>query len=69
MPEKFFPALFIISYTSKTKGKAEGRSMEKAKKEKIGLLKAFQNNLYVMKLGNEISRSRVIHAFVTKSLY
>lgn len=69
MPEKFFPALFIISYTSKTKEKAEGRSMGKAKKEKIGLLKAFQNNLYVMKLGNEISRSRVIHAFVTKSFY
>ncbi|MDE7415822.1 MAG: hypothetical protein K2N44_05805 [Lachnospiraceae bacterium] len=43
--------------------------MKGKSKEKMRLLQAMRNNIYVMKLGNEISRSRVIHAFVTKVFF
>lgn len=43
--------------------------MEAKPKEKMGLWQALCNNIYVMKLGNEISRSRVIHAFITKVFF
>lgn len=43
--------------------------MEAKPKEKMGLWQALRNNIYVMKLGNEISRSRVIHAFITKVFF
>lgn len=38
-------------------------------KEKIGLFAALCNNIYVMKLGSGISRSRVIHALFVKVFY
>ncbi len=43
--------------------------MKEKSKEKMSLLQAMRNNIYVMKLGNEISRSRVIHAFITKVFF
>ncbi len=39
-----------------------GGIMKEKSKGKMSLLQALSNNIYVMKLGNEISRSRVIHA-------
>ena len=44
------------------------KSKEKSK-EKLSLLQALRNNIYVMRLGNQISRSRVIHAFITKAFF
>lgn len=38
-------------------------------KEKMSLWKALGNNIYVMRLGNKLSRSRVIHAFITKVFF
>ena len=43
--------------------------MEIESKEKIGIFTALYNNIYVMKLGSEISRSRVIHALFMKIFY
>lgn len=39
------------------------------KKEKIGLLAALQNNIYVIRLGREICPSRVAHALMIKIFY
>lgn len=39
------------------------------KKEKIGLLAALQNNIYVIRLGREICPSRVVHALMIKIFY
>ena len=44
-------------------------SMEAESKENIGLFAALHNNIYVMKLGSELSTSRVIHALFMKILY
>lgn len=38
-------------------------------KEKIGLLAALQNNIYVIRLGMEICPSRVAHALMIKTFY
>lgn len=43
--------------------------MKTETKEKMGLLEALRNNLYVLKLGSGISRSRVVHAFFMKLFY
>lgn len=43
--------------------------MEIKSKEKMRLLTAMCNNIYVMKLGSEISPSRVIHALFIKIFY
>lgn len=43
--------------------------METKSKEKIGLFAALRNNIYVMKLGSQISPSRLIHALVMKIFY
>ncbi len=43
--------------------------MEAESKENIGLFAALHNNIYVMKLGSELSTSRVIHALFMKILY
>lgn len=40
--------------------------MKTETKEKMGLLEALRNNLYVLKLGRGISHSRVVHAFFVK---
>lgn len=38
-------------------------------KENIGLFAALRNNIYVMKLGNELSPFRIIHALFMKIFY
>lgn len=43
--------------------------METKSKEKIGLFAALRNNIYVMKLGSQISPSRLIHALFMKIFY
>ncbi|MCM1126995.1 MAG: ABC transporter ATP-binding protein/permease [Lachnospiraceae bacterium] len=43
--------------------------MKTQSKDKISFGQAVRNNIYVMRLGNEISKSRVIHAFITKVFY
>lgn len=43
--------------------------MEGKSKEKMGLFTALCNNIYVMKLGSEISPSRVVHALFMKIFY
>ena len=43
--------------------------MKEKPKEKMNLLQALRNNIYVMKLGSQISRSRVIHTFITKVFF
>lgn len=43
--------------------------MKTETKEKMGLLEALRNNLYVLKLGSGISHSRVVHAFFVKLFY
>lgn len=43
--------------------------MKEKSKEKTNLFRALQNNVYVMKLGGEISRSRVIHAFFVNAFF
>lgn len=43
--------------------------MKAKTKEKMGIFTALYNNIYVMKLGSEISRSRVIHALFMKIFY
>ena len=40
--------------------------MKTESKEKMGLFAALRNNIYAMRLGSEISRSRVIHALFVK---
>lgn len=43
--------------------------MEEESKENIGLFVALYNNIYVIKLGSELSPSRVIHALFMKIFY
>ncbi len=43
--------------------------MKEKDKNKLSFLEALQNNIYVMKLGNSICKSRVIHAFITKIIF
>lgn len=43
--------------------------MKADSKEKMGLFTALRNNIYVMKLGSEISPSRVVHALFMKIFY
>ena len=44
----------------------KGINTKTESKEKMGLFAALRNNIYAMRLGSEISRSRVIHALFVK---
>lgn len=43
--------------------------MKTKEKDRLSLKRTLQNNIYVMKLGNRICRSRIVHAFIRKVFY